>query len=154
MTRGTLPSALIALVIAALAPAGSAGAAGPVPAPSAPALDRKVVVYYFYNTIRCASCRHIEEYTGETLRTFFAPRLKDGVVEWRPVNIDEKGNAHYAADYQLYSKSVILSEVVGGKEKGWKNLSRVWELLGSKEDFLYYVQTELQKVLDGKGGPP
>jgi hypothetical protein len=148
---------LASLVAAGLLAAGAAMAAekaiAPAPAPQ-PALERKVVVYYFYNRIRCVSCRNIEQYTGETLGAFFAPQLKSGVVEWRPVNIDEKGNAHYADDYKLYSKSVILSEVVGGKEKSWKNLPRVWELLGSKEEFQSYVQVELQNLLDGKAGRP
>ncbi len=149
MTKVAAAMAVVGLIAAGAAQAAEEAKTAPAPAPG-PALERKVVVYYFYNRIRCISCRNIEQYTGETLRTFFAGELKSGAVEWRPVNIDEKGNEHFTDDYKLFSKSVVVSEVAGGKETRWKNLIRVWELLGDKEGFQYYVQTEVQSFLSGK----
>jgi hypothetical protein len=152
MRTTKVAAAMAALAVAGMIGAGASRAAEQAKTPPATALEHKVVVYYFYNRIRCVSCRNIEQYTGETLRTFFAPQLKSGAVEWRPVNLDEDGNARYTDDYKLYSKSVVLSEVVGSKEVRWKNLDYVWQLLGDKEEFQYYVQTELQKFLTKEGG--
>ena len=65
------------------------------------------------------------------------------------INIDDDANKHYIKDYELYTKSVILSHVKDGKEIGWKNLDKVWTLLGSKEGFVDYVQTETRAFMSG-----
>jgi len=118
--------------------------------PASPA--QKVIAYYFHGTFRCPSCRRIELYTQEALETACADALRDGRLEWRVLNIDEPENAHFINDYRLYTRSVILSEVREGKEVRWKNLDRVWRLLGDKEAFLDYVRTEVAAYLAYPGG--
>ena len=107
----------------------------------------KIVAYYFHGTRRCPSCLRIEAYSNEAIENGFADEIDSGVVEWRLVNYDEDGNKHYLDDYQLYTKSVILSHVVDGKEVKWKNLDKVWTLLGDKEKFVSYVQTETRAFM-------
>jgi hypothetical protein len=51
-------------------------------------------------------------------------------------------------DYQLYTKSVVLSDLAAGKELRWKNLPKVWELLNDEAGFVEYVQTETHAYLD------
>jgi hypothetical protein len=122
----------------------------PVPASAAdapPVLEDHIVVYYFHSTQRCASCRKIEAYTREAVETFFAEDLEKGRVVWKLVNTDEKQNKHYRKDYHLYTKSVVVSEVINGKQERWKNLPKVWELLGDKPGFLLYIQEETTDYL-------
>jgi hypothetical protein len=64
------------------------------------------------------------------------------------VNIEDKGNEHFIDDYGLYTKSLVLSEVRAGREVRWKNLKRVWELLGDEPAFVAYVQKETHAFLD------
>jgi len=64
------------------------------------------------------------------------------------INIEEKGNEHFAQDYQLYTKSVVLSFVKGGKEVKFKNLEQVWQLLRDKDKFYNYIKSETQSFLD------
>ena len=108
----------------------------------------KVVVYYFHGNKRCVSCRKIEQYTQTAIDSGFAAELKSGALEWRVVNTDSSQNEHYLTDYQMYTKSVILSDLHGGKETRWKNLEKVWELLGDENDFAAYVRSELTPYLD------
>jgi len=75
--------------------------------------------------------------------------LKGGTLEWQVINIDEDANKHYIKEYQLYTKSVILSHVKDGKEVAWKNLDKVWTLLGNKQDFVDYVQAETRTFMSG-----
>lgn len=112
--------------------------------------DRRVTVYYFYTNARCPSCLNMERWTGETLRSQFGDLLDNGALTWSPVNLNGEGNYHFVKDYRLYTKSVILSEKIGGREVRWKNLDRVWELLKNEGRFRNYVQTE---VLDFLGDP-
>jgi hypothetical protein len=111
---------------------------------------REVRVYYFYTNTRCFSCYKIETLTETTLLEDFSIPLEKGIITWRPVNVEEPGNEHYAEDYNLYTKHVIVSEIVDGEEVRWKDLPRVWELLDDEEAFREYVRDELRAYL-GEG---
>jgi hypothetical protein len=69
-------------------------------------------------------------------------------VVFRSVNVDDPENAHFVKDYGLYTKSVVVSEVKGGKEVRWKNLDQVWHLLGDPEAFQGYVEREVRAFLE------
>jgi len=53
-------------------------------------------------------------------------------------------------DYELYTKSVVLSETKNGKEVRWKNLDKVWTLLGDEAAFKKYVRDEVSAYLKSK----
>jgi hypothetical protein len=109
----------------------------------------KTIVYYFHAYQRCSSCLRIEELTHQAITTYFAAPLKNGWLEWRVINVEEKGNEHFIKDYKLYTKSVVLSEVKAGKELRWKNLDKIWELLNDEKLFKTYVRTEILAFRDG-----
>ena len=106
-----------------------------------------VVAYYFHTTYRCTSCRKIEAYSKLAVETAFASDLASGRLRWQPVNIEHEGNEHFVKDYQLYTKSLILSERRSGHEVRWMNLTRVWELLGDEPAFVEYVQAETRAFM-------
>jgi len=68
-------------------------------------------------------------------------------LEFRAVNVDDKGNEHYASDYKLYTKSLILSLVKEGKQIKWKNLDKIWEYVGNKQRFIDYVKSGVADLL-------
>jgi hypothetical protein len=111
---------------------------------AAPAVATRIVVYYFHGTRRCATCRKLEEYTHEALMDAFAEDMEAGTIVWRTIDTDVPGNEHYVKDYVLSTKSVILSAETGGSEKRWKNLPRIWELVGDKAAFINYIQDEVE----------
>ena len=111
--------------------------------------DRKIVVYYFHRTMRCATCIKLEEYSDEAIKSGFNAQLKNGQLEWRIINIEDAGNEHYENDYKLYSQSLVLVELQNGKQQCWKNLEKIWELVGMKEIYLRYVQDEVKSYLEG-----
>ncbi|MGD2148752.1 MAG: hypothetical protein PVH41_18815, partial [Anaerolineae bacterium] len=51
--------------------------------------QRRVIAYYFHGTARCATCRAIEQYAYEALVTGFSEELESGMLEWRPINVEE-----------------------------------------------------------------
>ncbi|MGD9581762.1 MAG: nitrophenyl compound nitroreductase subunit ArsF family protein [Vampirovibrionia bacterium] len=111
--------------------------------------NSKVIVYYLHNSFRCPSCHKIENYTKEAINTNFADKLKDGSLVFKVVNFDEKPDKHFVEDYKLYTKSVVLSKVVNGKQVEWKNLDKIWTLLGDKAKFEQYIKTETGNFLKG-----
>jgi hypothetical protein len=50
------------------------------------------------------------------METNLKDALASGKLEFKVINVEDKGNEHYAVDYQLYTKALILSLVIDGKE--------------------------------------
>jgi len=119
----------------------------------APAQEgRQLVAYYFHGNARCMTCMNMEAYTDEALKNGFPGALEEGRLVWKVVNVEEPGNEHFINDYQLNTKSVVLSDVVDGKETQWKNLDEIWSLSGDKEAFIAYIQKEAKTFLGEDNG--
>ena len=110
--------------------------------------DLRMVVYYFHTTFRCVSCRNIEQYTKEALEKFFVDDIAEGKIDFRIVNIEEPQNKHFVQDYQLYTKSIVLSKVSDGKEVKFKNLDKVWNVLKNKKQFYEYIKNETNNFIN------
>lgn len=137
-----------------MSPADSAIAGPPATSPSSTGSETlgekaNTVVYYFHGNMRCYSCRKIEAYTLEAIRTGFADELKNGRLDLRVVNVEEAGNEHYVQDFQLYTRSVVIEKRTDGKRQEWKNLDKVWRLTRDKAAFMDYVQRETQAMMEG-----
>lgn len=114
-----------------------------------PAADQKIIATYFHGNRRCPTCMKLEAYSQEAITGGFAAEIESGLIEWRVVNFDEEENEHFTKDYGLFSQSVILSRVRDGKETDWKNLDKIWTLVGDKPEFLAYVQKETKVFMAG-----
>jgi len=110
-------------------------------------VEPELIVYYFYNNIRCATCSHLEAYTREALETHFAEEVAAGVIQWRMLSMDDPTNEHYLIDYELYSKSVVLARMRGGEELHFANLEGIWDLVYDKADYLEYIRENVQEFL-------
>lgn len=130
--------------------APAAGARDADGAASVPAVSTGMIVYYFHGTRRCPTCRKLEEYTREAVMTAFADDVKAGTIAWRAIDTDEPGNEHFVKDYVLTTKSVVLSAVRDGEETRWKNLPRIWELVGDKAAYVTYIQEEIRAFREGE----
>ncbi|HRY29017.1 MAG TPA: nitrophenyl compound nitroreductase subunit ArsF family protein [Elusimicrobiota bacterium] len=108
---------------------------------------RKLIVYYFHGNARCMTCRKFETLTKELMDTRFEEEVKQGRVEYRVVNVDDPGNAHFIKDYALYTKSVVLSETSDGEEITWKNLDKIWEKVRNEDAYRRYVEDEVRSYL-------
>jgi len=107
----------------------------------------RVTAYYFHGTFRCPTCYKLEQYSKEAIETNFKDALAAGKLEFKVINVEDKGNEHYANDYQLYTKSLILSLVKDDKQIKWKNLDKIWEYVGNRQRFLDYVKMEVDDFL-------
>jgi hypothetical protein len=110
-----------------------------------------VIVYYFHGNYRCVTCRKIEALTRTALEGEFLQELKNGSIELRTINIEDRGNEHFIQDYQLATRSVVISRQQGGAEIDWARLDRVWKLVGDEPAFIEYIQQELTPFLTGNG---
>ena len=109
-----------------------------------------VEVYYFHTSMRCSSCHKIQQFTEEALQEGFPEELASGKLKYQVINIEEPGNEHYAEDYGLYTKSVVLSLKKEGKEVKFKNLDKIWQLLNNRNKFVSYVKSETKTFVENK----
>lgn len=107
----------------------------------------KIIAYYFHRTMRCATCTMLEQYSDEAIRQGFGDELKTGRLVWKSVNFEEPENRHFEEEYKLHTQSLVLVFMTGGERKGWKNLDKIWELVGAREVFTRYVHEELTDYL-------
>ncbi|MBE0425964.1 MAG: hypothetical protein IBX72_04855 [Nitrospirae bacterium] len=107
----------------------------------------KVIAYYFHGTFRCSACRTIERYSQEAIEQYFRNELQNGTLEFRHVNVEEPDNRHFIQDYQLFTRSLVLSMETDGKEIQWKNLKAVWTHVRDRERFFQYVKDEVEGFL-------
>jgi len=107
----------------------------------------KVTVYYFHGSFRCVTCTNMEKYSKEAIEANFKEGLASGKLEFKVVNVEERGNEHFVNDYKLYTKSLILSMVKDGKEVKHKNLDKIWELARNKQKFIEYVTAEVSAFM-------
>jgi len=109
----------------------------------------KVIAYYFHGSFRCPTCHKLEQYSKEAIETNFKDALASGKLEFKVVNVEDKGNEHFVNDYQLYTKSLVISLTENGKEVKSKNLTKIWDYVGNKQKFFDYVTVEINNFLKG-----
>ena len=110
-------------------------------------LDVEVVAYYFHGNLRCSTCRTIEAYSEEAIRSEFADELASGRLAWRVVNVEEPESKHFVKEFELVTRSLVLADYEDGEVTRWENLKQVWQLVRDKEQFLDYVHSSTRKFL-------
>jgi hypothetical protein len=140
---------LICIMVISLLFSITAAAWSQKPAKTAAPATSTIIVYYFRNDYRCPSCKKIEAYASETVNSRFADDIKKGLITWKMVNVDEAPNKHFVKEYNIITKQVVLVEMKNGAQTRWKNLDKIWDLLGDKAKFSAYIEKELKAF---KGG--
>lgn len=107
----------------------------------------QLIVYYFHGSFRCPTCRNLEQYAREAVENNFRKELIEGILIFKVVNVEEKENEHFMNDYQLYTKSLVLSLAEDEKEIKHKNLTKIWEYVGNKEKYVDYIKSEIDAFL-------
>ena len=109
--------------------------------------NTQLIVYYFYGDVRCPTCHKLETYAKEALDLYFADQLSSKDIVWRAVNVDRPQNHHFITDYELVTKSVVISETIDNREIRWKNLDQIWKKVSDKNDYLNYMRDSIQNFL-------
>ncbi|MCL6475810.1 MAG: nitrophenyl compound nitroreductase subunit ArsF family protein [Firmicutes bacterium] len=118
--------------------------------PQIPAQGRYVVLYYFHTTFRCASCLAIEKVARQVVNAQFKNLVDKGLLQFRPVDVENPQNRHFIGDYQLYSKSLVLVEYQDGKEVRHKNMEGIWQQT-SLEGLQEYIAQEIASFVGATG---
>ncbi len=104
--------------------------------------QHKLVAYYFHRTQRCHTCLTMEAYAEDALKERFPDAFESGEIEWQAVNVEEPQNEHFVEEYGLTASALVMVLLENGEQKQWKDLGRIWELVGNESGFKEYVRDE------------
>ena len=107
----------------------------------------QVIMTYFLSGTRCESCKTIEALSQETAETDFPNELASNQLIYRVVDTDKPTDHHYVKDYELTSKTVVLSRRLNGKENDWKDMDKVWDHLDDPQAFRTYLGEQVRAYL-------
>lgn len=110
-------------------------------------LSDGVIVYYFHGDVRCNTCRTIEALSQKAVETGFPESVEGDGLEWNVINVEREENEHFVEDYQIFTSSLIIQKVKDGHPGEWKNLEKVWDLVGNEPEFVEYVQHEIKTLM-------
>ncbi len=101
------------------------------------------MVFYFHTTFRCYSCTKIEKLTKVALQGQFEKQIKLKKIIFKIINVEQTENKHYIKDYQLFTKTIVLVDMINGKQVKWKRLDKTWNYLGDQDKFYQYIKDEM-----------
>jgi hypothetical protein len=108
----------------------------PVPA-DAPRAE--TVVYYFHGAMRCPTCLKMEHYAREAVEEAFGAEIESGLMAWQALNYDEPPNEHFVHEYGLTASAIVVVSRAQASAATWRNLDRIWDLVGDESAFKAYV---------------
>lgn len=70
--------------------------------------EAKVVVYYFHNTRRCATCQSVESVTKETLEDTYPEEMKKGEIIFQSLNIEDGENEALIKELEISGQTLLF----------------------------------------------
>ena len=65
-------------------------------------------VYYFHFTNRCVTCNAVESETKVALEMFYADQVKDGLIAFTSLNLEEENGKEMAEKLKVSGQSLLL----------------------------------------------
>ena len=73
-----------------------------------------IMVYYFHNERRCATCVAVEDETKKALNELYAARMKSGEITFQSINLEEKSGENLANSLKVAGQTLLI--VSGNKQ--------------------------------------
>jgi hypothetical protein len=68
----------------------------------------KIEAYYFHFTARCVTCKNIEAKAKENLEVLYPQHVKNGLISFQSVNLDDAGNKPLAKKLGIAGQTLLL----------------------------------------------
>lgn len=107
----------------------------------------KIQVIDFHSTHRCFTCNAIEENTKNTLDTYFSKQIKEGIISFQIINVDEKENEKIAEKFEAFGTSLFLNVISNGNEKAINLTDFAFENAREKDNFVNGLKDKIEEQL-------
>ncbi len=105
-----------------------------------------IEVIDFHSMRRCKTCKAIEANTEAALEKHYAKELKDGLITFQTVNIEDEKNAALTEKFEATGTSLFINVIVNGVEEQI-NLTDMAFLKGKNKE---EMAEELKMIIDEK----
>jgi hypothetical protein len=116
------------------------------PVSSAEQIADKLEVYYFHRTARCYSCKTIGQYVRETMEQKYGKQIKDGLIDFRELNVELPENKEIAIKFQASGSSLYINRIIDNQDNIERD-ANVWRLLSDEEKFKKYLEDKINRYL-------
>ena len=108
----------------------------------------KLQIVYFHAERRCPTCISIEENTKKTLNTYFAKQLKEGIIKFQVLNVEDDKNLKMVEKYKAEGSGLFLTSVNGKTEKTTDFTNFAFSYSRNEaEKFIAGLKAEIEKNL-------
>jgi len=107
----------------------------------------KIEVIDFHSTHRCITCKAIETNTKLVLETNFEKELKEGVISFQVVNVDDEKNYKLAEKFEATGTALFLNVITNGEEKQIDLTQFGFKYGKNAEEFTKRLKTRIEKQL-------
>ena len=76
----------------------------------AAASSDKIEAYYFHFTARCTTCKTIEAKAKENLETLYPNQVKQGLITFQSLNLEEEPNKTLAEKLGVSGQTLLISK--------------------------------------------
>ncbi len=76
----------------------------------------KVKVYYFHTEERCPIDQSVEENTKKLMQSTFQEKIKDGTIDFRIINTDDKANSKLVSNFEINAQALYVVRIEKGTE--------------------------------------
>ena len=112
-----------------------------------PIAENQKVIILFHFTERCSLCLNMEEYTNDLLNEYYPQLVKNGVVRFILLTMDDPSNRAIVEQLNITSATLVLVQFEDKKEKETIVLKDMWEYSQDELVFKEKLKKELDKFL-------
>ena len=69
-----------------------------------------VQIYYFHNTVRCATCNAVENETKVALEMFYKDQMTAGTMEFTSLNLEEDQGKEMAQSLRVSGQTLLITK--------------------------------------------
>jgi len=113
---------------------------------SAEQVAEKLEVYYFHRTARCYSCKTVGQYIREVIEQKYSEQLKNGVIDFRELNVELPENKEISKKYQASGSSLFINRIINNGDNIEQD-TNVWRLLNNEIQFKNYLENKINFYL-------
>ena len=106
--------------------------------------SENIEVYYFHFTKRCVTCNAVEDETKMVIETFYSDEMKEGIIEFKSMNLDESEGKNMAKSLHVSGQTLLL---VKGKKKVNLTSQGFMNARTNPEKFQKILQNNFDKLL-------
>lgn len=87
-------------------------------------LASDITIYYFHSSMRCITCKTVENNTKKVIDEHYTDLVKKGTLQLKIINIDDPKNEGLVEKYEVFGSTLILVKKDNNKEVKSINLTK------------------------------